>query len=60
MTRTVTIATAHSNHQPASSMRIEMDGGDPWFADIWINDERFTIYRDDETEKISVESDSVT
>ena len=47
MARFVTIADEHSRQRPKQFMTIELEGGDPWFAHIWINDECYCISRYD-------------
>lgn len=51
-TREIIIADAHSTKNPAQTIKLEMSGGSPWFAYVWIGDKLFTIY--DDNGKISV------
>ena len=54
MDRTFTIADAHSKNEPAQRIELPANGGSPWYAYVWINDELFTIFKDDTTDEITV------
>lgn len=47
MARLLTIADAHSTNRPKQKVTLQMEGGDPWFAYIWINDTCFSVTRRD-------------
>ena len=53
--RKITIANAHSQNEPTQTIELEMEGGSPWYAYVWIDDKGYTIYRHGETGKISIE-----
>ena len=55
MERTITIADAHSQNKPKHSFVLEMTGGSPWYAHVWIEDQGYTIYKNDDSDEISIE-----
>ena len=56
MSRTFTIADAHSSHDPKQSITVEAGGGDPWFAEIWVNDQMFLVSKFDDASRVEVEN----
>ena len=53
--KTLLIADAHQQNEPKQQVSINMSGGSPHYAYIWLNDEPFTVYIDGETGQITVE-----
>ncbi len=47
--RTVTIADQHSKNSPEQALTVEMSGGDPWYAYVWVDDVMHLVTRDDDT-----------
>lgn len=43
MAKYFTVADKHSEHNPKNRARIELQGGSPWFAYIWLDDELYVI-----------------
>jgi len=41
----ITIANAHSSKNPDKKIELELEGGNPYFAYIWIDDVVYTIYK---------------
>jgi hypothetical protein len=52
MERKLTITDAHSENRPKQKFDVELMGGCPWFAYIWINDVCYTITEGERTVKI--------
>ena len=57
MARQLTIADQHSSHEPKQKIVLTMEGGSPWYKNIWINDRLYAVYLSDATGKITVEQD---
>jgi len=45
MTKLIKIATEHSTHhtEKTQAIHLEMAGGSPWFAYLWIDDVCYTV-----------------
>jgi len=43
MQKKITIAKEHSSRNPKGKLEIELSGGSPWFAYIWIDDKCYTV-----------------
>lgn len=52
MSKTITIADAHSSKSPKQKLTIELMGGSPWFNYLWIDDVCYTIVKGDRVAKI--------
>lgn len=47
MARKLIVTDKHSAHKPEQKIELPMNGGSPWYANIWINNECFSIYLTD-------------
>jgi len=54
MARTLTIADAHSSHKPTQTLRLELQGGSPWFVHVWIDDVCHTVTRSDNSKRVAI------
>ncbi len=54
MSKFVTISKKHSSHAKSSDEKlvIEVQGGSPWFAYIWIDDKMYTLTKGERSVKI--------
>lgn len=52
MVKKLIITEEHSTRNPKQKLEIELHGGSPWFADIWIDDECYIIHKGPRTVSI--------
>ena len=52
--RTVRIAAAHTQNAKRPAFTLPMEGGNPWYAYIWINDVCHVVTIKDGSKRISV------
>jgi len=43
MTKEIIIAESHSQQKPKQKIVLNLEGGSPWFAYIWIDDECYVL-----------------
>jgi hypothetical protein len=50
--RTATISTAHSSHNPKQTLKVDLQGGSPYFGYIWIDDKCYSLRQGPRTYKL--------
>ncbi len=53
--RTLTIADRHSKNIPTKKIELPMEGGDPWYQYVWLNDEIYLVTHNDATDSLEIE-----